>query len=123
MSKNKSVAGILFYTFGTIFLMAVITVCAINFKRDSRFLQKPATTASADVNEGKGGPEKAQPEAGKAVAGAKTNSDAKSSNDKTSKPVKKPSETNPAGSSEGSGGKSGDTGDTANKPQNPGEEP
>lgn len=120
MSKNKSVAGILFYTFGTIFLMAVITVCAINFKRDSRFLQKPATTASADVNEGKGGPEKAQPEA---VAGAKTNSDAKSSNDKTSKPVKKPSETNPAGSSEGSGGKSGDTGDTADKPQNPGEEP
>ena len=51
MSKNrKSAAGRLYYTFGTIFLMAVITVCAMNFIKDSRLVNKPAV-AAAKVNE------------------------------------------------------------------------
>ncbi len=39
MNKKKSVAGRLFYTFGTIFAAAVLVVCAMNFVRDARVLQ------------------------------------------------------------------------------------
>ncbi len=54
MSKNrKSVAGRLYYTFGTVFLMAVITVCAINFSQDSRIVNRPAVTASAELTSSK----------------------------------------------------------------------
>lgn len=49
MSENKkSVAGRLYYTFGTVFLMAVITVCAMNFLQDSRIMSRAAATASAE---------------------------------------------------------------------------
>lgn len=52
MSKNrKSAAGRLYYTFGTIFLMAVITVCTMNFIKDSRIMNKPVVAAAAKVNE------------------------------------------------------------------------
>lgn len=47
MSKQgKSAAGRLFYTFGTIFLIAVITVCAMNFSKDSRITNRHVVTAS-----------------------------------------------------------------------------
>lgn len=50
MSENKKPAkGRLYYTFGTILLMAVITVCAMNFIQDSRLLNKPAVAASTNV--------------------------------------------------------------------------
>jgi hypothetical protein len=45
---RKSVAGRLFYTFGTIFMMAVITVCAMNFSKDARIMNRPAVTASTE---------------------------------------------------------------------------
>lgn len=49
MSKNrKSATGRLYYTFGTILLMAVITVCIMNFFQDSRLMNKPAVAASAN---------------------------------------------------------------------------
>ncbi len=54
MSKNrKSIAGRLYYTFGTVFLMAVITVCAMNFSQDSRIMNRPAVTASAEQTSAK----------------------------------------------------------------------
>jgi len=54
MSKyGKSAAGRLYYTFGTVFLMAVITVCAINFSKDSRIMNRPAVAASAESTSSK----------------------------------------------------------------------
>lgn len=48
MSKqHKSAAGRLFYTFGTIFLLAVIMVCVLNFRQDSRLFQNRAEAAAA----------------------------------------------------------------------------
>lgn len=50
--KKKSVAGRLFYTFGSIFLAAVVTVCTMNFMKDGRVFQahllSSATEASAN---------------------------------------------------------------------------
>lgn len=51
MSKNKKRSNTgerLFYTFGSIFLAAIITVCAINYKRDGRYAQ----AAFAQANTG-----------------------------------------------------------------------
>lgn len=51
MSKNKkrnNTGERLFYTFGSIFMAAIITVCAINYKRDGRYAQ----TAFAQANTG-----------------------------------------------------------------------
>ena len=45
MSKRKSVAGRLFYTFGTIFAVAVLVVCVMNFVRDARVLQGSLSSA------------------------------------------------------------------------------
>lgn len=43
MSKQgKSAAGILFYTFATVLLLAVIIVCVLNFRQDSRLFQNRA---------------------------------------------------------------------------------
>lgn len=51
MSKQKkSAAGRLFYTFGTIFLFAVIIVCVLNFRQDSRLFQNRAEAAAAQTS-------------------------------------------------------------------------
>lgn len=47
MSKNgKSIAGRLFYTFGTLFIAAIFAVFAINFEKDARVFQEPLLSAS-----------------------------------------------------------------------------
>jgi hypothetical protein len=42
---KKSAAGRLFYTFGTILLMALVTVCATNFTKDGRAFEMPLLSA------------------------------------------------------------------------------
>jgi hypothetical protein len=38
---KKSAAGRLFYTFGTILLLTIITVCAVNFAKNGRAFEIP----------------------------------------------------------------------------------
>lgn len=106
-SSVPSTAGRLFYTFGTVFLLAIITVCAMNAATDGRAFQKPAVAASTDITENKA-----------AAAGQKTESEAKSKKEIASKPVVK----------SGTNAKSKAPADTVKKPVtkkpvNPGEEP
>ncbi len=42
---GKSAAGRLFYTFGTVLLMAVITVCSMNFAKNGRAFEMPLLSA------------------------------------------------------------------------------
>lgn len=42
-----SVAGRLFYTFGTVLLMAVVTICIMNYTKDGRVFQMPLLSAVA----------------------------------------------------------------------------
>jgi len=75
-SKNKKpVVERLFYTFGSIFLAAMVVVCGINFKKDARAVQSaflpPASAASA--NQGATGTAKA----------SNSSTDAKGSTSKT----------------------------------------
>jgi hypothetical protein len=42
---KKSAAGRLFYTFGTILLMALVTVCATNFTKNGRAFEMPLLSA------------------------------------------------------------------------------
>lgn len=51
--KKKSVAGRLFYTFGTIFFTAVLAVCAMNFARDGRAFQAPLLSTAAGASDNK----------------------------------------------------------------------
>ncbi len=85
MSENRRpAAGRLFYTFGTILLMAVITVCVMNFIQDSRLLNKPAVAAS--VNESANVPSAGSktPANGKTPAKAKTTANAETPDGKDS---------------------------------------
>lgn len=43
--KKKSAAGRLFYTFGTILLLTVIAICAINFAKNGRAFERPLLSA------------------------------------------------------------------------------
>lgn len=110
MSKNrKSAASRLYYTFGTIFLMAVITVCTMNFIKDSRIMNKP-TVAAAKVNE----------TGAAANTGSKTAANGKTVDGKdggTKKTETKPTGAKPSGTKP-AGSKPAET-----KPINPGEEP
>ena len=45
--KKKSASGRLFYTFGSLFLIAVIAVCTMNFVKDGRAFQVPLLSATA----------------------------------------------------------------------------
>ena len=49
---NNSSAGRFFYSFGTVFLLAVLTICIINFSRDSRAFQKTVAAVTAETNSG-----------------------------------------------------------------------
>jgi len=52
-SKNKKpVVERLFYTFGSIFLAAMVVVCGINFKKDGRALQSAFLPADAAASAG-----------------------------------------------------------------------
>ena len=42
---KKSAAGRLFYTFGTILLLTVITICSINFSRNGRVFEMSLLSA------------------------------------------------------------------------------
>lgn len=55
MSKHsKSFFGSFFYTFGTIFIAAVVAVCAMNFANDGRAFQAPVlSVANAAVDKNK----------------------------------------------------------------------
>lgn len=105
---RKPTAGRLYYTFGTILLMAVITVCTMNFIQDSRIMNKPVV-AAAKVNE-----------AGVAAnTGSKTNEgkDGGTKESETKFTGTKPTGTKPAKT------KPADVKPAETKPINPGEEP
>lgn len=105
---RKLVAGRLFYTFGTIFMMAVITFCAMNFSKDSRIMNRPAVTASTESTSAK--PDKSPDNE---QTGTKQTEDKKKN---TGKATAKPAKTGQDSTVNGSG---------TNKktPVNPGEEP
>jgi hypothetical protein len=118
MSKNGKSACRLYYTFGTVFLMAVITVCAMNFSKDSRIMNRPAVTASTesasarpDVSADTGQTETKQSEAKKTK-----NKQTKTEQTKTEQTSIEQTKTEQDGTVNGSG--------TNEKTQvNPGEEP
>lgn len=109
--KDNSSFGRFFYSFGTVFLFAVVTICAINFTRDGRVFQKPSVTVSADST--------ADKTAASGQNEKKTTAASKPGAEAPSKTQVKPAAPNtPAtGPNAGSGG----TG--AAQPANPGEEP
>ena len=49
---DKSSASRFFYSFGTVFLFAVLTICIINFSRDGRIFQKTAPAVKTETTSG-----------------------------------------------------------------------
>lgn len=125
--KKKSSAGEqIFYTFGTILLMIVVSICTLNFLRDGRAFVKSEVQASASANG-------AAPSDGQTAGNTNSNkSSAKSSgasksnagSDTASVPAAEKNTQNvskPDGSVDGNLPEGGET--SLNKPINPGEEP
>gem|GEM_PF-2611030 len=51
MSKvNNASASRFFYSFGTVFLFAVLTICIINFTRDGRIFEKTAAAVKTETS-------------------------------------------------------------------------
>ncbi|HEX2947258.1 MAG TPA: hypothetical protein VHT96_15040 [Clostridia bacterium] len=106
-AKNSS-AGRFFYSFGTVILFAVLTICIINFTRDGRIFQKATPTVSTKT-------------ASNSVSATEGTIKIDTSGQKTptKRPVKKqtqPAKTKPATDA-------GITSGSAVQPSNPGEEP
>lgn len=107
-NAGSSNAGRFFYSFGTVFLLAVLTICIINFARDGRAFQD--TTASAAVQTGSDSA--SAPEVTIKIDTSKPITPSKSSTGKQTRPAA-PEKTQTDGGSTGG----------ANQPANPGEEP
>jgi len=86
--KGNSAAGRLFYTFGTIFLFALIAVCSLNFARDSRVIQTYLSSEAAEKNDNQGADEN--------VTIKYNKEDTKTSAKTSSKPTTKTSSKTPA---------------------------
>lgn len=121
--KNESAAGILFNTFGTILLLTMIAICAINFVRDGRGYHMLAEKASANANnaaDNKKGSSEGSSGSSKNDVASKT--DSKKNSDSTSKPATgQKSADKSANKQSGTNSKNADS--APKKPVVPGEEP
>jgi len=128
--KKLSAASMIFYTFGTILLMTVITICTVNFLRDGRAFVKTAAVVSpapdGESADKTGGQENAAGKGNK-QNGSKEQAKSGSSDKPGTAPATDPSKTgnakDPAGNKSPDGNLSEKPGSGAGKPINPGEEP